>query len=130
MWTFTAPVPHAASWHRRSNVRGRAAPGAIDVGPNEPCRGNPSAATIAKKILQWYNLDRVSDQPTTSHSPQERNVNMKFHLEIEREDDGRWIAEIPELPGVMAYGVTKKEAINSTLTLALRVLAEKLEQGE
>ncbi|MBI4584919.1 MAG: type II toxin-antitoxin system HicB family antitoxin [Planctomycetes bacterium] len=55
---------------------------------------------------------------------------MKLHLEIEREDDGRWIAEIPELPGVMAYGKSEKAAVNAALTLALRVLAEKLENGE
>jgi predicted RNase H-like HicB family nuclease len=51
-------------------------------------------------------------------------------IEIEREDDGRWIAEIPELPGVMAYGNTRSEAISKAQVLALRVLADKLEHGE
>ena len=51
-------------------------------------------------------------------------------IEIEREDDGRWIAEIPELPGVMAYGNKRNEAISNAQVLALRVLADKLEQGE
>ena len=51
-------------------------------------------------------------------------------IEIEREDDGRWIAEIPELPGVMAYGNQRNEAISNAQVLALRVLADRLEHGE
>jgi predicted RNase H-like HicB family nuclease len=51
-------------------------------------------------------------------------------IEIEREDDGRWIAEIPELPGVMAYGNKRCDAISKVQVLALRVLADKLEHGE
>jgi predicted RNase H-like HicB family nuclease len=47
-------------------------------------------------------------------------------IEIEREDDGRWIAEIPELPGVMAYGDSQNEAISKAEALALRVLADRL----
>ncbi len=51
-------------------------------------------------------------------------------IEIEREDDGRWIAEILELPGVMAYGNSRNEAISRAEALALRVLADRLEHGE
>lgn len=51
-------------------------------------------------------------------------------IEIEREDDGRWIAEVPELPGVMVYGQSRDEAISKVKALALRVLADRLEQGE
>jgi len=51
-------------------------------------------------------------------------------IEIERENDGRWIAEIPDLPGVMVYGSDKQEAIAKVETLALRVMADKLEHGE
>ena len=51
-------------------------------------------------------------------------------IEIEREEDGRWIAEVPELPGVMGYGQTKDEAVAKVETLALRVLADRLEHGE
>ena len=51
---------------------------------------------------------------------------MKFSIECEREDDGRWLAEVPELPGVLAYGSTAEEA----QVLALCVLAERLEHGE
>ena len=53
-----------------------------------------------------------------------------MRIEIEKEDDGRWIAEIPELPGVMAYGSSRNEAISKAEALALRVLADRLEHGE
>jgi predicted RNase H-like HicB family nuclease len=55
---------------------------------------------------------------------------MKFPVEIEKEEDGRWIAEIPKLPGVMAYGKTSAEAAGKAQALALRVLAERIEHGE
>ena len=55
---------------------------------------------------------------------------MKFDLECEREDDGRWLAEVPGLPGVLAYGGTADEAMGKAEVLALRVLAEWLEYGE
>jgi predicted RNase H-like HicB family nuclease len=51
-------------------------------------------------------------------------------IEIEREEDGRWIAEIPDLPGVMAYGKTRKQAVAKVEALALRVIADRLEHGE
>ena len=51
-------------------------------------------------------------------------------IEIEQERDGRWIAEIPDLPGVMAYGSNRNEAIDRAEALALRVLADRLEHGE
>ena len=50
-----------------------------------------------------------------------------YTVEIDREEDGRWIAEIPELPGVMQYGETESEAISRAEALALRVLADKIE---
>ena len=55
---------------------------------------------------------------------------MSLFIEIEREDDGRWIAEIPELPGVMVYGQTREEATCRVQALALRVIADRLEHGE
>jgi predicted RNase H-like HicB family nuclease len=53
-----------------------------------------------------------------------------YAVEIEREEDGRWIAEVPELPGVLAYGQTREEALRKAQALSLRVLAERLEHGE
>lgn len=55
---------------------------------------------------------------------------MQFIVELEREEDGRWIADVPDLPGVMTYGGTREEAIVRVQALALRVLAERLEHGE
>ena len=55
---------------------------------------------------------------------------MNYTLDCEREDDGRWLAEVLELPGVLAYGATQDEAMARAEALALRVLAERLEQGE
>jgi predicted RNase H-like HicB family nuclease len=55
---------------------------------------------------------------------------MKLTFETEQEDDGRWIAEVPELPGVLAYGATQQRAITKAEALALRVLAERLENAE
>ncbi|UJB71399.1 type II toxin-antitoxin system HicB family antitoxin [Acaryochloris sp. 'Moss Beach'] len=55
---------------------------------------------------------------------------MIFDIQIEQEEDGRWIAEIPSLPGVMLYGQTPEEAKAKVKALALRVLAERIESGE
>jgi predicted RNase H-like HicB family nuclease len=55
---------------------------------------------------------------------------MKFIVETEQEDDGRWIAEVLELPGVLAYGQTADEARAKVQALALRVVAERIEHGE
>ncbi|HVF47775.1 MAG TPA: type II toxin-antitoxin system HicB family antitoxin [Pyrinomonadaceae bacterium] len=55
---------------------------------------------------------------------------MKLAIELEQEGDGRWIAEIDELDGVLVYGDTKDEAIRNVKTLALRVIADRLENGE
>ena len=55
---------------------------------------------------------------------------MNFTIEHEREEDGRWLSEVPELPGVLAYGATAAEAMAKAEVLALRVLAERLENNE
>jgi predicted RNase H-like HicB family nuclease len=53
-----------------------------------------------------------------------------FKVETEQEDDGRWLAEVVELPGVLAYGETREAALSKVQALALRVIAERLEHGE
>lgn len=53
-----------------------------------------------------------------------------FTIEVEQEDDGRWIAEISEIPGALAYGYTKDQARSKVEALALRVLADRIEHGE
>ena len=52
---------------------------------------------------------------------------MEFEITFDREEDGRWIAEIEDLPGVLAYGATKKEAQSKVEALALRVIADQIE---
>lgn len=59
-----------------------------------------------------------------------REVHMEFTIEFDREADGRWIAEIPTLPGTMAYGSTAEQARAQVQALALRVVAERLEHAE
>jgi len=53
-----------------------------------------------------------------------------IHVDLEREDDGRILASVPELPGVMAYGATEDEAIRKVKSIALQVLADMIEIGE
>ncbi len=54
----------------------------------------------------------------------------RFQIELEQEEDGRWIAEVSDLPGVLTYGATREEALAAVQALALRVLADRLEHGE
>ncbi|HVT81195.1 MAG TPA: type II toxin-antitoxin system HicB family antitoxin [Phycisphaerae bacterium] len=55
---------------------------------------------------------------------------MKLEIEVERETDKRWIAEVIDLPGVMVYGQTRKEAVAKAQALAVRVIADRIEHGE
>jgi len=55
---------------------------------------------------------------------------MRLQIETDRETDGRWIAEVPRLPGVMAYGRTRSEAVARVQALTLRVLADRLENSQ
>ena len=64
---------------------------------------------------------------TSPQRPDESSQS--FSIEYEQEDDGRWLAEVPTLPGVMAYGKTKQDAEIGVTALALRVIADRTEQG-
>ncbi len=55
---------------------------------------------------------------------------MKFTVEYEQEEDGRWLAEVKEIPGVLCYGTTPEDAVAHAQALALRVVADRLENGE
>jgi predicted RNase H-like HicB family nuclease len=57
-------------------------------------------------------------------------TSTNFIIETEQEEDGRWIAEVPDLPGVLVYGETRKQAIAKVQALALRVIADRLEHEE
>ena len=55
---------------------------------------------------------------------------MPFTIQVEQEPDGRWLAEVPELSGVMAYGQTRQQAIDRVQALSYRILADRLAHGE
>ncbi len=55
---------------------------------------------------------------------------MNLRIDLEQEEDGRWVAEVPDLSGVMAYGKDREQALALVQALALRVLADRLEHGE
>jgi predicted RNase H-like HicB family nuclease len=59
-----------------------------------------------------------------------KDVNCMLTVDVELEEDGRWIAVVADLPGVLAYGSTRQEAIERAKALSLRVLADRLEHGE
>jgi predicted RNase H-like HicB family nuclease len=60
----------------------------------------------------------------------EQGASVNYRIEFEQEEDGRWIADIPELPGVMAYGSSKREAESKVQAIALRVIADTLERDQ
>jgi len=57
-------------------------------------------------------------------------MTMSYRVEIEREEDGRWIADVLEIPGAMAYGDNADDALANAVALALRVIADRIEHGE
>jgi predicted RNase H-like HicB family nuclease len=59
-----------------------------------------------------------------------RRKTMPLTIEVGHEEDGRWLAEVPELPGVLTYGQTRQETIDRAQALSLRVLADRLDHGE
>jgi predicted RNase H-like HicB family nuclease len=79
----------------------------------EPLKRNVG---LLRRRISWY--DSLEE------------IMMTFTVEYEREEDGRWLAEVVEMPGVVAYGGTSDEAIAKAQALALRVLADRLEHGE
>jgi predicted RNase H-like HicB family nuclease len=59
-----------------------------------------------------------------------RSQDLRFIIETEQENDGRWIAEIPQVPGALAYGKTQEEAINKAYAIALRSVADDVEHSQ
>jgi predicted RNase H-like HicB family nuclease len=62
--------------------------------------------------------------------PTTKEFDMALTIDVEQESDGRWLAEVPDLPGVLTYGQTRKEAVDKAQSLALRVVADRLDHGE
>jgi predicted RNase H-like HicB family nuclease len=68
--------------------------------------------------------------PTGTRASKSRGLPMKLKVETDREADDRWIADIPEVPGAMAYGSSRDQAVKLACALALRILADQLEHDE
>ena len=71
----------------------------------------------------------VHPTKVTSQRKPPRSLDLRFSIETEREADGRWIAEIPQIPGALAYGTSKDEAIKKAYAIALRAVADDVEQS-
>jgi predicted RNase H-like HicB family nuclease len=81
--------------------------------------------------MRSLRADRLRPRPETLMIiPHKRAVAVMLKIEIEREADGRWLAEVPALPGVFAYGASRAEARTKATALALRVIADRIEHGE
>ena len=75
-------------------------------------------------------MQHLSDMETGKKTPTSvRSRDLRFQFEIDRETDGRWIAEIPEVPGAMAYGRTMEEAKAKAYALALYAIADDVEKS-
>jgi predicted RNase H-like HicB family nuclease len=76
----------------------------------------------------WVQVERLLYYISAFVANEGRWVMLR--VKVEREDDGRWIADVVDLPGVLAYGQTREEAVERAKALSLRVLADRLEHGE
>ncbi len=89
------------------------------------CARRAQAPATEARFVRQLDRHRVS-----LRSQHPGRGSMQLAIELEREDDGRWIAEVPALAGVLAYGQSREQAVAKVQALALRVLAERLEHGE
>ena len=90
-------------------------------------------ARLSERWRQHSRDESILGETSKWRTPQETcriELMMIFKVEIEQEEDGRWIAEVTELPGVLAYGTTADDARAKVQALALRVVADRLEHGE
>jgi len=102
------------------------------------CRGAPSeregSIDACEPLPHDANTNRFQEvagrQRLVGHRHGWYSTRVVFSIELEREDDGRWLAEVPALPGVMCYGADRDEAVARVQALALRVIAERLEHRE
>jgi predicted RNase H-like HicB family nuclease len=98
----------------------------------EGTTGSDTSLTISANLGETLNtsLQRNFLYGRVFRSHVEHNQRVTFTVESEQESDGRWIAEIPQIPGAMSYGSTRDEPIKRVEALGLRVRAERIEQGE
>jgi predicted RNase H-like HicB family nuclease len=95
-----------------------------------PFEGEPLRRGSSLKPLSGFFQNRAAGAIVVCWSSGGREPLTTFKIEIEREDDGRWLAEVVELPGILAYGDTEQAVVSKVQALALSVIAERLEHGE
>lgn len=82
-----------------------------------------------REVLELLAED-ATIQRAAAEEDEREPVTMRMQIELDRETDGRWLADVPELPGVIVYGSTRAEAVSGAQALALRVIADRIEHGE
>ncbi|MDP3676024.1 MAG: N-6 DNA methylase [Novosphingobium sp.] len=117
---------------RAGNEAAREPSRAAAVEEDERADDEQQAAREIVETVEARILRRIGDRAAfaVGRTTASLSDNMQLAIELEREADGRWIAEVPALSGVLTYGTTRDEAVAKVQALALRVLAERLEQGE
>jgi len=88
------------------------------------------AATERDEAFDTANVGQIDGKPLISHLSVSSSIFMKLSIELEQEADGRWIAEVPELRGVLVYGDSQVSAAQAARAMAFRVLADQIENGE
>lgn len=104
-------------------------------GPRSNFAMNPTPGSRCSAVTGYRGRSTDSDSRMAEPTSYTRDAGghgrlITFKVETEREDDGRWLAEVIELPGVLAYGESHEVAVSRVQALALRVIAERLEHGE
>ena len=91
----------------------------------------PEQGKVKSRRIYNEAIEHIHDVITACHVPEGLcPISMNYNIEYEREEDGRWIAEAPQIPGALAYGDTQQEAISKVESLVLRILADRLDHGE
>jgi predicted RNase H-like HicB family nuclease len=85
-----------------------------------------NSPTACNLVLLWSILLGMANRKLSRNG---KNQQFRFNIDTERETDGRWIAEIVDIPGVLAYGRTEKQAKAIAYALALRVIADQVEKS-
>lgn len=95
-----------------------------------PSRGSALRVVDVDRILAVSEARAHGAGPIALGGSRWHPVRMRFSIEMDREDDGRWIAEIPAIPSAMAYGSSADDAKKAVTVLALRILADRIEHGD
>ena len=101
----------------------------VEIPPNKPL-DPPAEAAAGQRQRYLDSENRTAGTVVVYLLPGGHERLITFKVEVEQEADGRWLAEVVELPGVLVYGETEQAALSKVQALALRVIAERLEHGE